>query len=59
MTKDPKEIHEARAEKREDTQHQYREAVALEQIADTLESMRLEFIDFRKAVIRALESRER
>ncbi|HLU06984.1 MAG TPA: hypothetical protein VKZ91_10560 [Woeseiaceae bacterium] len=59
MTKDPKEITAARAEKREDTQHQFREAVALEQIADTLESMRLEFIDFRKTVMRALESQER
>jgi hypothetical protein len=59
MTKDPKEINEARAKKREDTQHQFREAVALEQIADTLESMRLEFIEFRKTVIRALESQGR
>lgn len=59
MTKDPEEISEARAMKREDTQHQYREAVALEQIADTLEALRLEFIDFRKTVVRALESRDR
>lgn len=57
MTKDPQEITEARAKEREDTQHQFREAVALEQIADTLEALRLEFIDFRKILVRALDSR--
>jgi hypothetical protein len=52
MTTDPQKIKEARAKERENTQHQFREAIALEQIADTLEAIRIEFVGLQQFLMR-------
>ena len=55
MPTDVRKITESRRQKRENTQHDMRAALALEEISDTLEAMRADNIGLQVSLIRSLE----